>query len=137
MSDPVNHPQHYNAHPSGVECIQVTEHMNFCIGNAVKYLWRAGLKGDALEDLKKAKFYVEREIARRGGSDQSQVATSDDLVAALREATETLERLAGKVGITPYVALIARLRAAVNNAECDRNGQLTSTATPPPPKAQP
>lgn len=62
--DNVNHPPHYNAHPSGVECIQVTEHMNFCIGNAVKYLWRAGLKGDALEDLEKAKFYIEREIAR-------------------------------------------------------------------------
>lgn len=64
MSDNVNHPPHYNSHPSGVECIQVTEHMNFCIGNAMKYLWRAGLKGDALEDLKKAKFYIEREIAR-------------------------------------------------------------------------
>lgn len=64
MSNNVNHPPHYNSHPSGVECIQVTEHMNFCIGNAVKYLWRAGLKGDALEDLKKAKFYIEREIAR-------------------------------------------------------------------------
>ncbi len=62
--DMVNHPPHYNSHPSGVECITVTEHMNFCIGNAVKYLWRAGSKGDALEDLKKAQFYVAREIAR-------------------------------------------------------------------------
>lgn len=62
--DPVNHPGHYTKHPSGIECIQVTEHMNFCLGNAVKYIWRAGLKGNALEDLKKAKWYVEREIAR-------------------------------------------------------------------------
>lgn len=62
--DAVNHPRHYTSHPSGVECIAVTEHMNFCIGNAVKYLWRAGLKGDALEDLEKARWYVEREIAR-------------------------------------------------------------------------
>lgn len=63
--DPVNRPKHYTAHPSGVECIQITEHMNFCIGNAVKYLWRAGLKGDALEDLEKARWYIDREIDRR------------------------------------------------------------------------
>lgn len=62
--DPVNHPSHYTAHPSGVECVQITEHMNFCLGNAMKYLWRAGLKGDAVEDLKKANWYIEREISR-------------------------------------------------------------------------
>ena len=62
--DPVNHPPHYTAHPSGVECVQITEHMNFCLGNAMKYLWRAGLKGDAVEDLKKANWYIEREISR-------------------------------------------------------------------------
>lgn len=64
MHDPVNHLAHYISHPSGVECIQVTEHYNFCIGNAIKYLWRAGLKGDAVEDLQKAHWYIEREIAR-------------------------------------------------------------------------
>ena len=63
-SDPVDHPRHYNSHPSGVETITVTEHMNFCVGNAMKYLWRAGLKGDALEDLRKAQWYLAREIAR-------------------------------------------------------------------------
>jgi hypothetical protein len=61
--DPVNHPRHYTAHPSGIECITVTEHMNFNIGNAVKYLWRAGLK-NGIEDLRKAEWYVRREIAR-------------------------------------------------------------------------
>jgi uncharacterized protein DUF3310 len=61
----VNHPRHYNAHPSGVECITVTEHMNFNLGNAVKYIWRAGLKSpDAITDLEKARWYCEREIAR-------------------------------------------------------------------------
>ena len=64
----VNHPAHYTSHASGVECIQVTEHMNFCIGNAVKYCWRAGLKGDGIEDLKKAKWYIEREIQRLEGT---------------------------------------------------------------------
>lgn len=62
--DPVNHPPHYTAHPSGVECIDVTEHMNFNRGNAVKYIWRAGAKGDELEDLKKARWYIDREIQR-------------------------------------------------------------------------
>lgn len=65
MSDPINHPAHYTSHPSGIECITITQHMNFCIGNAVKYLWRAGSKGDAVEDLKKARWYIECEIDRR------------------------------------------------------------------------
>lgn len=60
----INHPKHYTSHQSGVECIQITEHMNFCLGNAVKYIWRAGLKGEPIEDLKKAKWYIEREINR-------------------------------------------------------------------------
>ncbi len=64
MEDMVNHPPHYKAHPSGVECIQITEHMNFNLGNAIKYIWRADLKGNAVEDLKKAQFYLDREIAR-------------------------------------------------------------------------
>jgi hypothetical protein len=64
--DGVNFPDHYRASPSGVECIQVTEHMNFCRGNAMKYLWRAGLKDKASEarDLAKARWYITREIAR-------------------------------------------------------------------------
>jgi hypothetical protein len=65
MTDMVNHPPHYKAHPSGIECIQIVEHMNFCLGNAVKYIWRADHKGNDIEDLKKAQFYLNREIERR------------------------------------------------------------------------
>jgi hypothetical protein len=64
MNDPVNNPAHYTNHPSGIECIQVTEHMNFNRGNAVKYIWRCGDKGKPVEDLRKAIWYLEREIAR-------------------------------------------------------------------------
>jgi len=64
MTDNVNKPPHYTAHPSGVECIQITEHMNFCLGNALKYIWRAGLKQNEVEDLKKAIWYLNREIER-------------------------------------------------------------------------
>lgn len=61
----VNHPRHYNDHPSGIECIAIIEHFALNIGTAVKYLWRAGLKSpDAIEDLKKARWYVQREIER-------------------------------------------------------------------------
>ncbi len=67
MSDPVNHPSHYTDHPSGVECITIVEHFSFCIGNAIKYLWRAGEKDGSpeLQDLKKARWYIDREIQRR------------------------------------------------------------------------
>ena len=65
MKDVVNKPPHYTEHPSGIECIQVTEHMGFNLGNAIKYIWRCDLKKDAIEDLKKAKWYIEREIAKR------------------------------------------------------------------------
>jgi hypothetical protein len=72
MSNNIDHPKHYNSHQSGVECIQIAEHHNFNTGNAIKYLWRAGLKEDAdktpvdkrLEDLKKAAWYIDREIKR-------------------------------------------------------------------------
>lgn len=63
--DPIN-PPHYKAHPLGVECIQITEHLNFCLGNAMKYIWRADEKG-GVEDLNKAIWYLQREIARRQG----------------------------------------------------------------------
>ncbi len=65
MSDPVNHPKHYTSHPSGVECIQITEHMGFNLGNALKYVWRADLKDNAIEDMRKAIFYLNREVAKR------------------------------------------------------------------------
>jgi len=67
VNDPVNHPAHYTEHPSGVECIQITEHMGFNLGNAIKYVWRADLKGSSLEDLRKAIWYIDREIQKREG----------------------------------------------------------------------
>ena len=64
-NDPVNNPSHYTGHPSGIECIQITEHMGFNLGNALKYIWRCDLKLDAVEDLKKARWYIDRELAKR------------------------------------------------------------------------
>lgn len=70
--DRVNHPEHYISDPSGIECIEITRHRNFNVGNAIKYLWRAGLKDSAshagigkhVEDLEKAIWYINDEIAR-------------------------------------------------------------------------
>ncbi len=71
MNSLVDHPDHYNDHPSGVECITIIQHFTFNVGTAIKHLWRAGLKPGAttLEDLKKAKAYIDFEIGRiEGGS---------------------------------------------------------------------
>lgn len=70
LKDNVNHPKWYTQHPSGVECIDITRHYCFAVGNAIKYLWRAGLKKDAslsdkrkeIEDLKKAIWYINDRI---------------------------------------------------------------------------
>lgn len=70
--DLVNHPPHYTSDPSGVECITITRHRTFNVGNAIKYLWRAGLKEDPdksalnkqIEDLEKARWYIADEIKR-------------------------------------------------------------------------
>ena len=74
-NDSVNHPSYYTSDPSGVECITVTRHRDFCVGNAIKYLWRAGLKKDAsmedrqkeIEDLKKAVWYINDKIKQLEG----------------------------------------------------------------------
>jgi hypothetical protein len=72
----VNHPPHYTSHPSGIECIEVTRHMGFNLGNAVKYIWRADLKNDSIEDLKKAVWYINDEIERRTKQARNKGATS-------------------------------------------------------------
>lgn len=67
----VCHPTHYTSHPSGLECIQVTEHMGFLDGNAIKYIWRHKDKGKQIEDLEKAKWYIDRLISLYKSGDYS------------------------------------------------------------------
>jgi hypothetical protein len=59
----VNHPAHYNQVP-GIECIDVVRYFSFNLGNSIKYIWRAGHKGDIIEDLEKAIWYLQDEIKR-------------------------------------------------------------------------
>ena len=67
----INHPLHYNSHPSGIECIEVARYMSFNLGNVLKYIWRHGKKcsetnpdelSNAIEDLEKAAWYLQNEI---------------------------------------------------------------------------
>lgn len=70
--DPINHPKHYTSHDSKIECIEITRHHNFNIGNAIKYLWRAGLKdgNSDIQDLQKAIWYINDEIKRLEGKNE-------------------------------------------------------------------
>lgn len=76
-NDNVNHPKHYTSHPSGIECIEITRHYCFSIGNAIKYLWRAGLKTEGgmtdkakeIQDLEKAIWYIKDRIKQLKGKD--------------------------------------------------------------------
>lgn len=74
MTDMINHPPHYTSGDAkcgycktAIECIDVTEPMNFNLGNATKYIWRSGYKGSQLADLQKAVWYLNREISRIEG----------------------------------------------------------------------
>lgn len=63
MNDAIN-PKHYKSHKSGVECIEITEHLMCNRANAIKYAWRANDKGCTREDLQKCEWYINREIKR-------------------------------------------------------------------------
>lgn len=65
----VSNPKHYTSHPSGIECIEITRHHDFSIGNAIKYLWRAGLKDsdNEIQDLEKAAWYIQDKIKQLKG----------------------------------------------------------------------
>lgn len=108
MSDAVNHPKHYGSHPSGVECITVVEHMPFNVGNAIKYLWRAGLRGAIIEDLQKAKWYVAREIQRMAGSSGDEPSSGEEKQA----------HVCPSLGLG---SLIARLQAATSSDPAQRS----------------
>lgn len=63
--DPVHLPKHYNVHPSGIQCIEITQHMSFNLGNAFKYLFRCDDKEKLFQDLDKSLWYVRREFEHR------------------------------------------------------------------------
>ena len=70
IPDAVNHPKHYTDTPFGLEVIEITDKYDFSVGNALKYILRAGKKGDAVEDLEKAVWYLNHkiELMKKNGS---------------------------------------------------------------------
>ena len=112
QEDNVNHPAHYKGHPSGIECIQVTEHMGVNLGNAVKYIWRCDLKKDAVEDLEKAAWYIQREISKR----------LNQLAVANREECESVE-IKQSFNITLNAGLSAESFCALMNEGFPRNAK--------------
>ena len=92
--DPVNHPPHYLTQKRGVVCIQITEHLNFCLGNALKYIWRCDSKGQPIQDLKKAVAYLEREITRRINAANSAPLVAQTVLPYAIDKTDPV----GKVG---------------------------------------
>ncbi len=127
--DIVSRPKHYNSHPSGVEAVQVCELISFNLGNALKYLWRVGLKGDAVEDLSKSEWYLYRELGLvdrypsmvRAGTDALDVtlalgvAVHDDGV--LGDVLRELVGYARGGGVSHLRAMIRRVRGEIEQLE--------------------
>lgn len=94
----INKAKHYNSHPSGVECIDVAQHHNFNIGSVLKYIWRCGLKDTEtpIKDLKKAEYYIKREIARLEMLNKTNIEneinnTIKEVKAVIKEGKELVE----------------------------------------------
>ena len=116
MTDLINHPPHYTAHPSGVECIEITEHMGFNLGNAVKYIWRADLKGNQLADLEKAAWYIQREISRiNGASEPEPTEWTDAMVEAMVDAP--MNRAGQSLHVIPHGQGCRCTSCSVQNAQ--------------------
>lgn len=139
----IEHPTHYTSHPSGVEAIEVVEWLPFNLGNAIKYLWRAGLKGAASEDHRKALWYLRRELARLReigayGSPKPRRAREAAL-RALEKCPEGLLRdvllaIFSKAG--EYATALDLLEAATR-VQCaiDPEAPFVARYTPIPPRA--
>lgn len=104
--DPVNRPSHYTAHPSGVECIEISEHLCANLAQALQYVWRAPYKGRMAEDLAKARWFIVRECARRTGMSGTYLPALD---VALHTA---FGRVIAAEGTTPFGVFVAHIRRA-------------------------
>lgn len=103
MNDPINHPEHYtgikcqatvDGQPLRVslECIDVIEALGltYHLGNVLKYLWRAGRKDDAAQDLRKARWYLDRHCARGGATTPSAQTDNSHAVGLLMQQNHVL-----------------------------------------------
>ena len=92
MADSINHPAHYTGRGIGYECIDITQHQNFCVGNVIKYLWRYQDKGKPLEDLEKARWYARKATTRHERTETA--GKCGIILRKLIQSTTGLERIA-------------------------------------------
>lgn len=140
-TDKINHPPHYTAHPSGVECIQITEGFSFNIGNIIKYLWRADEKGAPIDDLRKAGWYLQREITRRiAPANTASVVTKSDSSPDARRQYEMGNACAHGDGMPQDIDHAKEwwtMAAAQGNAEAQEAlDAYTKPPSSPPPAAE-
>ena len=116
MTDPIN-PDHYKSNHTGVECIQIVEHLDFCSGNAIKYLWRADLKGNKLQDLRKALWYCQRAHAL----DRPGAVFPSEFLELLEKASQGFDLLTAnnisEIALGYYASAILRLTAEIERLE--------------------
>ena len=119
--DAVDHPAHYTTHPSGLECIEVTELMPFCLGNAVKYVWRAGEKVDAdgVEDLRKAVWYLRRHLTNGSANMPPAKARAKLAQAAAADPDETRRGILEDIAAGQLDLAIVQLQYVIDNHNHD------------------
>lgn len=128
MNDPINHPTHYTSHPSGVEPITITKHMNFCLGNVIKYVMRADYKGNRLDDLKKAQYYLNLEIE----TEKSKIKFMHMPYSSKEEFKKTWPDVPdGDINITQYLNM-----APKNREEKERREDLLDSLINNQPQAE-
>lgn len=90
----VNHPAHYNLHPSGIECIAIKRHLSSNLGDAFKYVFRRGEKGDAAKDLHKAIWYLrdEAEHLKEAARSRIDLQVLVDLRAVIEQEPDALAK---------------------------------------------
>lgn len=93
MTDNVNHPSHYTCRNIGYECIDLTQHQSFCVGNAIKYLWRYKAKKNPVEDLKKARWYADKASTMQETVD-TETGSCGEILTSLTASTSGYESAA-------------------------------------------
>jgi hypothetical protein len=112
----VNHPRHYNAHPSGVECIEINEHMTANLAAAFKYGWRYGDKGDPVENLEKMLWYVRRSVDH----DNAYLLANPLFHEFFRTEVMTPERRRAFSRPSPWCEPVRHAMAAICDIHCTR-----------------
>jgi hypothetical protein len=129
-AEQINQPDHYTSHPSGVECIEIAEGLNFNLGNAVKYVWRAGLKGDAVSCLRKSLWYLLRERRRLVRSSIPATSRTRSARQYAARVLEHVDRYAAPDALASVLCALfspSEARAAITLPQIDRAAAIVES----------